>query len=744
MALFRSSPLIILYAALGLGCTDSELDGAQPFRHSDARPPDGVTDIAGDVVEDVADTADTADAPDVPGCTSNEQCRGALGGLGPCDEPICDPNTLTCRAERRRDCCASDADCPAFGDPCLENRCPVPGASCVALDVCIGCQSDAECASGDPCLAGRCGAGGACFYDPIPGCGGCERNEQCADGQRCTADRCVGGECVHEPLPNCCAEDAACDDGDPCTIDVCRNNGSCVSEPIPGCGACTQESCDDGDPCTEDTCTDAGCVHVIDELNPECWRCRADSQCDDGDPCEIERCLDGRCLSETALNPDGSPVCACGGPADCDDGEACTRDVCEAGLCANLFDPGAPGCGCGGSTCDDFDPCTRDFCDGLTCQHVFTPELPECGGRCQNDFDCPPADMCTKSFCDVQLGACVVVSAPDCCTSVAECDDGDRCTEDACLADGRCFHQAIPGCDACGGCDDNDPCTIDGCDASGRCSHETIPGCDPGTCMSDSDCADATECTNNFCIGGDCVTAAVPGCCRRTADCNDGSDCTEDFCLQQSGICVNAPRDCDDDNPCTIDRCDADLGCVSVPDAQNPECRCEPDTLWKRSFIPGETPDIDTDGSGFGIRWRVDSLRSFSPSQSLRFGDDEGQDYANGFRTFGRATGPELEVPFNVAEVRLDFMVYMDIDADPQRDSLRARVLYRGQNDIVWDRVSVSPERFQQWIPVSVALPAEVIGETIEIRFVFDSLDGEGNLGLGVFVDDIAVYTTCP
>jgi len=725
MALTRTL-LLLIVVALTSSCTDSEMEGALPFRHSDARPPDGVGDVGDDtldvsdttVVPDSTDTTVLPDVPDttdtdVPGCVSNAQCRDQLGPLGPCDDPVCDPRTGTCSAVRRPDCCVSDADCPAFGDPCLENGCPVPGASCVARDVCLGCQSDAECVSDDPCLAGRCGAGGACFYDPIPGCGECTRDVECGDGLRCTADRCVNGVCQHEVLPGCCQGDAECVDADPCTVDACRPDGSCVNEPIPGCGACTPESCDDGDACTKDTCTDAGCVHVVDELAPECWRCRTDSQCDDGDACTIERCLEGRCLSETALNPDGTPVCRCSGPEDCDDGEACTRDVCDGGLCVNLFDPGAPGCGCGGSDCDDLDPCTRDFCDGLTCQHVFAPEIAGCGGRCQSDEQCPPADQCSKSYCDAQLGSCVVVSIPDCCVSVAECDDGDACTEDACLADGRCLHQPIPGCV-------------------------------PGGCTGDADCADATACTDNFCVNGQCVTAAVPGCCRRNADCNDGSVCTEDFCLQGSGICVNAPRSCDDEDPCTIDRCDPALGCVSTPDTQSPECRCEPRTLWRRAFVQGETPDIDTDGSGFGIRWRVDGVRSFSPTQSLRFGDDQGEDYANGFRTYGRATGPELEVPTNVGQVRLDFMVYLDVDPDPERDSLRARVLFRGNNEIVWDRVQVAPERFRQWLPVSVALPDEIIGQTIEIRFVFDSLDGEGNLGQGVFVDDIAVYTTCP
>jgi len=295
-------------------------------------------------------------------------------------------------------------------------------------------------------------------------------------------------------------------------------------------------------------------------------------------------------------------------------------------------------------------------------------------------------------------------------------------------------------------CDDGDPCTVDDClPDTGDCFFERVSGCGD-QCRDDNDCEDNSDCTLNTCETGICRIAAVPGCCRNNEECRDGNPCTTAFCERDSGTCIIEEADCDDDNPCTVDYCTPEYGgnCEHVPDPANPECQCIPEVLWARNFVEGEAPDINIDGSGFGVRWLVDDVRAFSPGRSLRYGDDNGEDYSTGFRTFGRATGPEFDVPAAAAAVRLDFIVYLDIDADPDADSFRARVLFGNQNEIAWDRVSVGPEVFERWYPVSVELPQDVIGEQIQIRFVFDSLDGEGNAGQGVFVDDILVQTLCP
>jgi hypothetical protein len=57
------------------------------------------------------------------------------------------------------------------------------------------------------------------------------------------------------------------------------------------------------------------------------------------------------------------------------------------------------------------------------------------------------------------------------CTSDAECDDGDACTQDACNPDGSCSHAEVS-------CDDGNGCTLDRCDPASGCSHvDQCPDC---------------------------------------------------------------------------------------------------------------------------------------------------------------------------------------------------------------------------------------------------------------------------
>ena len=162
----------------------------------------------------------------------------------------------------------------------------------------------------------------------------------------------------------------------------------------------------------------------------------------------------------------------------------------------------------------------------------------------------------------------LVVSA---CT-VAECDDGNECTNDTCSAQGQCVHTARTGAcndkDVCTSqdhcvdtacvatptnCDDKIACTADHCDPSIGCVH-----------LADSStlCDDKNPCTDDACKPG-------TGCAHEnnTAPCNDGSKCSlDEVCA--GGSCQPGTTSvlCDDKNPCTTDSCDPkDGSCIFLP-----------------------------------------------------------------------------------------------------------------------------------------------------------------------------------
>jgi hypothetical protein len=104
-----------------------------------------------------------------------------------------------------------------------------------------------------------------------------------------------------------------------------------------------------------------------------------------------------------------------------------------------------------------------------------------------------------------------------------------------------------PG-DPCAGvtCDDGNPCTDDAC-VDGACQFvDNTASCDDGNACT----------TLDTCSGGACHGAAVA--------CDDASLCTTDTCDPIEG-CLHAPVDCDDGDACTVESCDPATGCAHAP-----------------------------------------------------------------------------------------------------------------------------------------------------------------------------------
>jgi hypothetical protein len=96
----------------------------------------------------------------------------------------------------------------------------------------------------------------------------------CDDGNACTLDRCnpVTGVCEHAPVN--------CDDGDPCTLDACDPASGCVHRPV---------DCDDQNPCTLDRC-EPSCVVTDDGTGTVAL---PPAGCGYVSPAEVHQIIDG-------------------------------------------------------------------------------------------------------------------------------------------------------------------------------------------------------------------------------------------------------------------------------------------------------------------------------------------------------------------------------------------------------------------------------------------------------------------
>jgi hypothetical protein len=470
--------------------------------------------------------------------------------------------------------CVADADCEASG---VCNA----GARCV-FGTCVLAQ--ALCFDGDPCTIDVCANDTGCSFEPVDDGAPCQDNNLCdgqicmggvctqaeptacfEDGNPCTSESCstATGECVRiELLPGTSCADAdpcngaefcsggfcragtpsVCNDNNPCTADLCSALGGCIPLPLADGTSCDDGNacngteicsggacqpglpvpCNDANPCTADACqpsTGACLFSALPNSNP----------CPDGDLCDGDTCQNGACLPGRAV--------AC--PAD-GDGNACTALRCDpsTGSCVPRPLPDGTSCpddnACNGTeTCsdgecsvagtarrcaDDGNPCTREACDpAWGCVHLAVADATSCadadlcdgsercfGGQCLpgTALNCNDGNGCTLDTC-IAGGGCVNLAAPD----GTACTDNDLCNGPEECRSGRCVNESQPP--ECA--DDHNPCTRELCDPTWGCVHANVPN---GTACPDATlCNGAEVCRDGACTPGTAVVCTPPSVC---------------------------------------------------------------------------------------------------------------------------------------------------------------------------------------------------------------------------------------
>jgi len=209
--------------------------------------------------------------------------------------------------------------------------------------------------------------------------------------------------------------------------------------------------------------------------------------------------------------------------------------------------------------------------------------------QCATVADCDDGNACTDDTCDTVLG-CQHVN------NVGPCTDGNACTTEACAA-GVCVGGTPPDCD------DANVCTDDSCDILLGC--QNAPNSAP--------CTDGNACSTESCVAGICAPGAPTDCddtnvctddscdidlgCQysnNVGPCPDGDACTTESCV--AGACVaEGPTSCDDANPCTDDSCDVLLGCLHTnnsgpcPDGN----ACTTESCVAGACVAGTPPNCD-------------------------------------------------------------------------------------------------------------------------------------------------------
>lgn len=421
-----------------------------------------------------------------PGCSAPADCDDQ----NPCTDDAC--VDTVCQHTNNTAPCTDDAD------DCTDDLCK--DGACGHVNNTAPCEDD-----NDPCTKDQC-AGDYCTH-PDNGTCQCQKAADCNDSNPCTTDACVGNQCkyTNNVLPcatdqNPCTDDVCAagvcshpnntdsctDDGDACTNDVCAA-GICTHPNINGC--CSGDGdCFDNNVCTDDSCVNAKCTHKNNLLG-----CAADTS-----PCTLDSCSAGSCKHPT------NNVCA--GSDDVIiqanrnknyvvlNGQALEYTGATPGAAAVFEKVGEAG------TKFKLRSVSSGLYVTLGLNDALVASADQAGGML---FDAPTCGTAPwvglNATTDVNGGAWVaaddgnalVSRSGDCgaasatswekfqltsvtipCTKLADCDDGNTCTDDACGVGGFCVYT-----DHVGTCtDDANACTDDVCN-TGTCTH---PG--NGTC----------------------------------------------------------------------------------------------------------------------------------------------------------------------------------------------------------------------------------------------------------------------
>ncbi len=385
-------------------------------------------------------------------------------------------------------------------------QCGAPGAVCKtsfdcvdtgkaycapALETCVECLEDAQCAEGFVCNAqgtceagcrsdaDRCTLGSFCIAGQ--GCVECTKDSQCGIGRVCGSD--------HHCKTGCSADQPKCPSGEVCNVAAgvcveCGVNADCVNPSVPVCDPATQTCVG----CVDNRdCHDAS-KPLCDPVTHTCAQCIQDAQCPAGQVCRNDACIAG-C---TAQHP-------------CPIGSVCNP---QNGQCVACVDDGQ----CGGAT---------PKCDVAThtCVQCLPGAADTCapGEYCRTDFVC---ERGCKGNSDCPSGQCKADHSCSACSQDAQCAAGQICSAGTCIAACSKTNPCGTGKECCGGrCQDlsNDPNNCGGCNLA---------------------CGPSQACCNGKCAGlntaahcGACGTSCSPG----TACC--GSSCTATNTLTDCGGC---------------------------------------------------------------------------------------------------------------------------------------------------------------------------------------------------------------
>ena len=538
-----------------------------------------------------------------------------------------------------------------------------------------------------------------------------------------------------------------CDDNDPCTKDDTCSNGQCR-------GTSFGSKCSDNLSCTQDLCDGKGaCL---------------------GNTLKKDWCLiNGECFKDGAKHPGGSCF------------------FCDVKTSQKNWTTIANSCFIGGKCYkpNEKDTTNCGICDPKksTTQWTMLKGLCKIGGKCYTKgsqhvgkcAECDPASSTTTWTVKGQY--CLIADkcnkpkdkdATGCSACAPQRDKyGWSQLPGLCQIDGKCYSKGIKHTGGCAECDpkvSSIKWTVKGsyCYINKACKNpgnKDATGC--GVCDPKKDMYGWSTVANSCLIANKCYTKGVTdstgcGSCDPSKN-STGWTVTGNKCLI-AGTCHNSgvasPTGCGSCVPttsksawtpakgkcliqgsCYTDKASHSSGCLVCNYAKSP-------TAWTAA---GSTKlqfwGFEKAAAGWAIKnsttsvgWQVSSLRTAGGSYALYYGNPTTKNYNTGAKNNGTATSPTITLAGG-KKAGLSFMLWMSTETTSSYDKLTVSV----NSTVVWQKnLPTTNITMLKWTPIYVDL-SKYAGQSIAIKFDFDTMDSVSNSTEGIYVDEIYVHNGC-
>lgn len=161
-------------------------------------------------------------------------------------------------------------------------------------------------------------------------------------------------------------------------------------------------------------------------------------------------------------------------------------------------------------------------------------------------------------------------------------------------------------------------------------------------------------------------------------------------------------------------------------------------TLLATEILTDDFEDGSGNWTASGL-WHQSSNRFRTPSMAWYYGRQDERNYDTGTRNSGSLTTPELDLTL-VEDAFLQFSEWSQVESFQSYDRTRVQI---SNNGSTWTDIWESHGTGNRWGVRNVDL-STYVGQTVQIRFFFDTGDTAQNHFEGWYVEDISVYASTP